>query len=165
MNWLHIVTKGGNNLDMSSVSRISHEVRLLLQCFSADDVIIKMVYIKGPCLPTCHSTAADTRPPRPWAMDILRNVQNLEVLGRTIIPHRKKATWFTPLQQQTRRWKSNFHKHLNLQVSDSCVFHFNERIIWHLMTSQGGLRLKSDRKFSKFEKRLERTKTGDSVLG
>ena len=32
-----------NNLEMSSVSMISHEVRLLPQCFSAN-VIIKKVY-------------------------------------------------------------------------------------------------------------------------
>ena len=31
-------------LEMSSVSMISHEVSLLPQCFSANDVIIKKVY-------------------------------------------------------------------------------------------------------------------------
>ena len=30
------------NLEMSSVSTISHKVRLLPQCFSTNDVIIKM---------------------------------------------------------------------------------------------------------------------------
>ena len=37
-------TKGVGNLEMSSVSMISHEERLLPQCFSANDIIIKRVY-------------------------------------------------------------------------------------------------------------------------
>ena len=44
LSWLHIGTKGVNNLEMSSVSKISHEERLLPQCFSINDVIIKRVY-------------------------------------------------------------------------------------------------------------------------
>ena len=41
--YYYIGTKEVNNLEMSSVSTISHEERLLPQCFSAN-VIIKNVY-------------------------------------------------------------------------------------------------------------------------
>ena len=41
INWLHSGTKGVNNLEMSSVSTINHGERMLPQCFSANDVIIK----------------------------------------------------------------------------------------------------------------------------
>ena len=35
--------KGVNNLEMSSVSMMSHEERQLTQCFSVSDIIIKKV--------------------------------------------------------------------------------------------------------------------------
>ena len=40
-------TKEVNNLEMKSVSTISHEERLLLQHFSVNDVILKRIYITG----------------------------------------------------------------------------------------------------------------------
>ena len=45
VNWLHIGTKGVNNFEMSSVSTISHEERLLPQHFSVNDVILKRIYL------------------------------------------------------------------------------------------------------------------------
>ena len=41
---VHIGTKGVHNLDTSSVSMISHQERLLPQCYSAKDLIIQRVY-------------------------------------------------------------------------------------------------------------------------
>ena len=42
----YIWHKRVNNLEMSSVPMISHEVRLLLQCFFANDIIIKNAIVK-----------------------------------------------------------------------------------------------------------------------